>query len=456
MPPPFPASAPGGGAPAPTPQPMGTTHTPTHQAASSYAAAVTKNRRLVPRLKPVSLAYRPISYVDNIPAILFTPIEAEQLSRQRENTLIMKFSAGKPRLEEIRAHIAESWDLEFQPAMGYLDPRHVTLNMASPADTERALSRPSNKINNSLFRLFRWSPKFEVGKESSFVAVWVKFYNLPLHYYNEAALYQLGSTLGTVLRVDTNTLDLVHQVYARVCIELDVSQPFLDKLWIGTSKEHGWLIDVEYEGNHAYCSYCGLLGHTQGLCRKKRQAHGKATVDTNKSPQEVPQTKPGTKEKAQWIAKPKEDSTRKEDTPNTILKKPESGVDAATRQVLAQAGLVTESDSEDSIHGTPNQVNMTRESPVAFMTHEVTQTKQQVPSNETFSNMIDKSQVGINVNSSSSRDKEEEDLTLKSNEGNIKNTKVLRVAIPTKGDARPVRQGDRSISFLVWCHHYSY
>lgn len=165
------------------------------QSAQSYSA-VTKHTRTVPRLKPVSLVYRPISYVDNILAVLFTSIKEDQLCCQRENTLIMKFST-EPRLEEIRAHIVESWNLKPQPAVGYLDPRHVTLNMASPADTKRALSRPSNKINNSLFRLFRWSPDFYIGKESSIVAIWVRFFNLPLHCYNEAALQPLGSTLGT-------------------------------------------------------------------------------------------------------------------------------------------------------------------------------------------------------------------------------------------------------------------
>lgn len=164
---------------------------------------------------------------------------------------IMKFSAGKPRLQEIRAHIASTWDLEKQPAVGYLDPRHVTLNMASQADTKKALACPSNKIDTSLFRLFRWTPDFEIGRESSFVAVWVKFYNLPLHYYNESALQRLGSLIWTVLRADDFTLDLMHQVYARVCIEMDVTQEFENKLWIGTSKENGWMIDVEYEGNHA-------------------------------------------------------------------------------------------------------------------------------------------------------------------------------------------------------------
>lgn len=151
----------------------------------------------------------------------------------------MKFSTGKPRLEEIGAHIASSWNLESPPAVGYLDPRHVTLNMASPADTRMALARPSNKINNSIFLLFRWTLDFEIGKESSIVAVWVKFYNLPLHYYNEASLRRLGSTIENVLRVDNYTLDLRHQVYEIVCIELDITKPFLEQRWIGTSSEHG-------------------------------------------------------------------------------------------------------------------------------------------------------------------------------------------------------------------------
>lgn len=59
---------------------------------------------------------------------------------------------------------------------------------------------------------------------------------------------------------------------------MDVTQPFLDKLWIGTSKDNGWPITVEYEGNNALCNYCGLLGHTIGLGRKKCDVKGKSTT----------------------------------------------------------------------------------------------------------------------------------------------------------------------------------
>lgn len=265
--------------------------------------------------------------------------------------MIMKFSAGKPRLQEIRTHIASTWALENQPAVGYLDPRHVTLNMASQSDTKKALACPSNKIDTSLFRLFRWTPDFETGKESSFVPVWVKFYNLPLNYYNESSLHRLGSLLGTVLRVDEFTLDLMHHVYARVCIELDVTQELVDKLWVGTSKEHGWMVTVEYEGNHAFCSYCGILGHTVGLCRKKRQTQGKTPMDakTNDMSTDAPRT--STKDRNQWIVKSKAHDTQpttqaEKQNPRVILKRPHEGVTDDTRQALKNVGLLSDDENQ--------------------------------------------------------------------------------------------------------------
>lgn len=51
---------------------------------------------------------------------------------------------------------------------------------------------------------------------------------------------------------------------------------------MGTSKEYGLAIDLEYEGNHAYSEYCGLLGHSVGLCRKKCEENEKAVAYNRK------------------------------------------------------------------------------------------------------------------------------------------------------------------------------
>lgn len=109
-----------------TPVPDGGTPTPAQAQPpprASYASAAAKPK-IGPRLAPIPLVHRSLTYTDNVPGILLTPVEEEQLCKQRENTLIMKFSAGIPCLPKIRDHIASEWQLEIPPAVGYLDPRH--------------------------------------------------------------------------------------------------------------------------------------------------------------------------------------------------------------------------------------------------------------------------------------------------------------------------------------------
>lgn len=342
-------------------------NTTTNSTAPSYAM-VTKSICTSPTLAPVPLAHRPLSYVDNIPAIILTSIEEDQLRKQRENTLIMKFSVGMPNLYEIRSHIYSEWNLEQTPAVGVMDQRHVTLHMASPTDTKRALAHTKNKIKTSMFRLFRWTPEFEIGRDSALVAVWVKMFNLPLHYFNESSLIRLGSILGNVLRVHPSTMNLTQQRYAKVCVELDVSKSLLEKLWIGTSKEYGWEISLEYEGNHAYCEYCGLLGHTLGLCRKKRDDHGKAVVKDNRERPENNTHRSGKNGRSeQWVMKNKvadpggEQNLQNNDgqitertTPqaeNLILRNKEHGIGEETRQKLIETGLASHSGHQIECEG---------------------------------------------------------------------------------------------------------
>lgn len=118
------------------------------------------------------------------------------------------------------------------------------LHMDSAADTQRALSRASSKVKNCLFRLFRWTPEFKIGKDSSMVAVWVKLYNLPLQYFNEPTRIRLGSVLGNVLHICPNT-NLTQQIYAHMCIELDVSKLLMESFLMETSKENHWPIYLE-------------------------------------------------------------------------------------------------------------------------------------------------------------------------------------------------------------------
>lgn len=61
--------------------------------------------------------------------------------------------------------------------------------------------------------------------------------------------------------------------YARVCVEVDLSQPVATKVWF----RNQW-IRVEFEGIHMICGKCGCYGHLSRNCAVQKPAEGtKAT-----------------------------------------------------------------------------------------------------------------------------------------------------------------------------------
>lgn len=71
-------------APDGAPSTEGGTPPPAPSAPRSYSNVVsTPTLRLGPPLKPVPLAARSLSYVDATPLVVFSPVEVEQLNKQK-------------------------------------------------------------------------------------------------------------------------------------------------------------------------------------------------------------------------------------------------------------------------------------------------------------------------------------------------------------------------------------
>lgn len=185
--------------------------------------------------------------------------------------MILKFSVGRPSMHVIQEHIANSWHLVGSFVVGLLDLSHVIVHLDSHEDMVRALSNESHMINNCMYRSFRWSPDFAFRRDSPRVAVWARLHHLPLPFFTPSFLYCIGYSFGHYLRADDRTLALTHPMYARICVEIDVSLILPARIWIGTSKEEGFWQPIEFEGNISFCEGCGLLGHLEEDCRKKRR-----------------------------------------------------------------------------------------------------------------------------------------------------------------------------------------
>lgn len=233
---------------------------------------------LKPRFPPLSLPTRQVGSKDGRPAISFTGAEVGACEKRFEFSIIAKFTVGRPRISEILTALQESWPIVGRITISEIfDGRHVLIILDSEADVRTALSSSLHKIGHALFRLFRWSPSYNPKKESKFATIWVRLRGLPLGLYDTAFVEAIVSTFGYFVAVDARTKACVAVNYARACVELDVTQPIPDSIWISLPNDKGFWQPIETESNLRYCSKCRVHGHTISTCRKSKvpQPHTK-------------------------------------------------------------------------------------------------------------------------------------------------------------------------------------
>ena len=70
-----------------------------------------------------------------------------------------------------------------------------------------------------------WEPYFKASKATfSLVAVWMKFPELPIEFYDSSVLQEISSTIGLVLRIDSYTASGSRASYACLCVQIDLSK----------------------------------------------------------------------------------------------------------------------------------------------------------------------------------------------------------------------------------------
>lgn len=62
--------------------------------------------------------------------------------------------------------------------------------------------------------------------------VWVRLLDLNVLFYDESSLLVVASTLGSLIKVDMNTLKVERSRFARICVEITLNQPVMGKVWI--------------------------------------------------------------------------------------------------------------------------------------------------------------------------------------------------------------------------------
>ena len=93
------------------------------------------------------------------------------------------------------------------------------------------------------------------------MAVWVRFPELPIEFYDASVLKEIGSVIGPVSRIDSYTASETRGGYARLCVQINLDKPLISSIRVGKLVQR-----VLYEGISSLCFCCGKLGHKQESC----------------------------------------------------------------------------------------------------------------------------------------------------------------------------------------------
>lgn len=117
-------------------------------------------------------------------------------------------------------------------------------------------------MNRAPMIVKKWNRDFEFKEEIlRVIPVWVRLPNLPLHCWGEEALSRIVSAIGVPILADECTTKQLKVSYARVLVEVDVTQDFVKDIKVrdNTGKEF-WQKAIP-EWRPFYCRKCHKLGH---------------------------------------------------------------------------------------------------------------------------------------------------------------------------------------------------
>jgi hypothetical protein len=198
-----------------------------------------------------------------------------------KEALVIKVLGKNVGYQMLKERLQKMWKLQGGFDMMDVDQGFYMVKCNLLADREKIMSEGPWMIFDHYLAVAQWSPAFaSPTAQVEKTLVWIRFPGLNLLFYDESFLLALASTIGTPVKVNTNTLNVERGRFARICVEIDLTKPVVGKVWI-----NGHWYKVQYEGLHIICAACGCYGHVTRNCTKT-PAPTEATEKTP-APQEV-------------------------------------------------------------------------------------------------------------------------------------------------------------------------
>ncbi|XP_058751687.1 uncharacterized protein LOC131624790 [Vicia villosa] len=165
-----------------------------------------------------------------------------------EHALIMYALGDELSMNGVRKFMMNYWNFVTLPELYYNEEGFFLIRFKSKEDIDEVLMRGPYTIYKKPMLLHEWTPDFTLQDDILRVLpIWVTFPQLPLMMWGDKSIGKIASALGKPVMVDECTAKKLRVTYARVLIEVDVTNEL--KNYINIRDPSGKLLSqqVDYE-----------------------------------------------------------------------------------------------------------------------------------------------------------------------------------------------------------------
>ncbi|PON82607.1 Zinc knuckle CX2CX4HX4C [Trema orientale] len=172
------------------------------------------------------------------------------------------------KLADLKFKLQSIWGLSPSWRLISLGRGFFHILLSSEVEKSKVWGMGSMNLKLGVLRLQPWFPNFNPHTQSSTNAqVWVRFHELPWVYWDRQILSDLARGIGVPIRFDEMTLNGEFGHYARMLIDIDLSQPISDSLMVEVGSDCLFIL-LEYERLSSFCCACKFIGHEASTCRR--------------------------------------------------------------------------------------------------------------------------------------------------------------------------------------------
>lgn len=184
--------------------------------------------------KPTTMSELPGPYIveqkSKTPVLtVLMPEVTDLYTNLYNNTIIYRFNGFWLKSDVLHQCIFDAWSPKCEI---YLCPKgFFIVRFNTVQEWEHILNKgPWFSGNVGLF-MTPWFPKFDANTMVvSKMPVWLRLHNLPLHFWHHNVLIAIGNSPGRFLKIDEDRLTRGIFTFAKICVEVDLSQELLDSI----------------------------------------------------------------------------------------------------------------------------------------------------------------------------------------------------------------------------------